>query len=124
MAKQPFTPDGVQAKVAELYALPDNELFDHADDVRNNFKGWMNANFDLSADQQAYMNTLNEDWIDLASCQLKISFKTKQPIYLAPVFGGGEWASKLAGSHYDMDCTSKEALLAGTGELTFYFKYD
>lgn len=124
MAKQPFTPSGVQAKVAELYALPPGDLLTHANQVGSDFKGWMTANFILSTDQQDYMDTINEDWIDLTSVVLKMAIKKKRPIILEPIVGGGSWASKLVGFTNDMDSTNKDGVFEITGTLTFYITYE
>ncbi|SDE87297.1 hypothetical protein SAMN05216464_110136 [Mucilaginibacter pineti] len=55
MTKQLFTPAGVQAKVAELYALPDANLQREAGLMRADFRSWLNTNFSLDTKQAAYL---------------------------------------------------------------------
>lgn len=63
MEKQPFTPQGVEQKTAELYALSDSQLKTQADLVRANLRTWVKDNFILNAGQVAYLDSMDNDWI-------------------------------------------------------------
>ncbi len=55
MPKQPFTPDGLNAKRMELYALSDAALAAQAKILAADFKTFMSENFTFSTGQAAYL---------------------------------------------------------------------
>jgi hypothetical protein len=67
MAKQPFTSTGVQAKLAEIYALPDSGLLAQVADIRADFKAWISDNFLLDTAQSTYLAGIDQKFILQAS---------------------------------------------------------
>jgi len=80
MAQQPFTTDGVTAKQAELNALSDSDLAVQADQIRNNFQGWMQSNFTLDAAQTASLNGLDPDFLNYTSFVVSYAVNHRLPI--------------------------------------------
>src|ERR1700744_4519113 len=82
MALQPFTPDGVNAKISELYALPDADLQAQAGEVRNDFNTWLADNFDLDAAQQSYFDTMDSRWKQFTADNASFAIANRRPVTL------------------------------------------
>lgn len=121
MPQQPFTPAGVQAKFAELYALSDNDLNAQADLVRTSFRTWIPDNFLLNGDQLIYLDNLSEDWVRLSASQLAFAITYRLPVILVVPEPSG--ASKLIGSSSDMQAYDNNGIVEATGSLTFTIAY-
>jgi len=93
MAQQPFTPAGVQAKLDELYVLPDASLYFEADQVRDDFRNWMKANFSLTTEQDAYLDALPGDFVTPTAFDTSMAIRHRRPITLTQL--GTVSASKL-----------------------------
>lgn len=59
MIIQPFTPTGLSAKLAELYALTDADLLTQAKLIANDFKSFMGTNFSFTSDQAIYLGSFD-----------------------------------------------------------------
>ncbi len=94
MPVQPFTPSGVDLKVSELYALPDNQLFLEADQIRDSFINWVNGNFSLTNDQSGYLNQMDVQFRDYLAQQLSVGVRFRIPIVLQVVGIIGNITSK------------------------------
>jgi hypothetical protein len=122
MPSQPLTPAGVQAKIAELYALPDTQLAAQADLVRTNFRDWVADNFTLSTEQLSHLDDLNEQWVQLAACQTAFAMNYRLSIeFVVPTPSG---ASKLIGSSSDMRVYDNGGAIEAEGGLTFSIEYE
>lgn len=55
MTVQPFTPDGVNDKQTELYALSDAALLAEAQALTANLATWLNTHFSLTPQQETYL---------------------------------------------------------------------
>lgn len=82
MPLQPLTPTGVQNKLSELYALPDNLLFIEADAIQNNFSTWMKNNFSLSTEQKNFLDGMNDNALDYFGYQCGFCFTHRLDISL------------------------------------------
>lgn len=122
MQQVPFTPQGVQDKQAELYALPDSTLLTQANLVRTQFRQWVKDNFTLNTEQSAYLDSINEGWIRLASCQAGFAIESRLPIALIkpPVSG----ASKLIRTNGNLEATHGPGGPGKGGTLTFEIIYE
>lgn len=119
MAQQPFTPVGVQAKLDELYLLPDASLYFEADQVRDDFRNWMKANFSLTTEQDAYLDALPADFITPTAFDTSMAIRYRRPITLTQL--GPVSASKLVRTspalEYTYDPVSGVSV-AGTVSIT------
>ncbi len=78
--KQPFTEDGVNNKIAEVYALDNVALNAEADLLEADLAAWMNANFTLTPEQATYLSDLSTDSINYLSERLAFCFRHRVPI--------------------------------------------
>ncbi|MCX2429579.1 hypothetical protein [Pedobacter sp. GR22-10] len=85
MALYPFTPEGVQAKQKELYALDGKELTNQAVVISRDARAWVLNNFKLTDEQAAYYKSIPDDFNYLLGWQLASNVIGKQPIKLEPV---------------------------------------
>jgi hypothetical protein len=82
MAKQPFTPTGVSAKLQELYALSDTNLSTQANLISSNFRGWMSDNFSLDTKQATYLAGIDTQFIDYAATVTATAVQSRLPVNL------------------------------------------
>ena len=82
MTQQPFTPEGVARKQAELNSLSPGDLNTQANLVQDHFKDWVRDNFSLTADQDHYVENMNEEFLGFLSTELSGSIRIKTPITL------------------------------------------
>jgi len=85
MALYPFTPEGVQAKQKELYALDGKELTRQAVVISQDARSWVQNNFKLTDEQAQYYKSLPDDFNYLLGWQLAANVIGRQPIILEPV---------------------------------------
>lgn len=82
MTQEPFTSAGVQQKITDLYALPDNQLNDEAALVRADFPTWLKDNFILSNAQETYLDNMDAPFIESAACDTATAMEFRLPITL------------------------------------------
>lgn len=113
MAQQPFTTDGVNKKLHELYQLSDADLLLQVRAIYSDLTAWINTNFTLTSQQQTYLSSapplVRSNWAGMAgaavSSRRPILMKapptygpprrTKQIIW--DVFGGLNWFPPVSG---------------------------
>lgn len=114
MAQQPFTTDGVNKKLQELYRLPDADLVQQVRGIYSDFSAWINLNFTLTTQQQTYMSSapalVRHNWAGIVGAAVS---GRKQIIMKAPpqygpprrtkqiiwgVFGGLQWFPPVSGT--------------------------
>lgn len=78
--KQPFTEDGVNNKISELYGLDNAALDAEADLLEADFNAWMNANFTLTSEQSTYLSDMGTDTISYLSERLSFCFRHRVTI--------------------------------------------
>lgn len=95
MSKFPFTTEGVQDKLVELYALSDEELHLQADKIEVLFQDWMDDNFFLSTAQKTFMSNMKEEVINYYASQCALCFRHRLSITLnyplPPAPGYAKW---------------------------------
>lgn len=91
MEKRPFTPQGLQDLINQLYALPDAELQSEATAIGIDFTLWTNNHFTLSSQQVDFLNAIDERFIAAAASNCNPShyplteYQDSNPgIYTAP----------------------------------------
>lgn len=73
MATQPpFTLDGANAKVKELYAMRDTDLQTQTKQIGADLRGWVISNFALDSKQLAYLNGIDSRFIDSAGPMIAV----------------------------------------------------
>lgn len=82
MAKLPLTPEGVQKKQEELYNLSDEELLKISTEISRDVRGWLLANFDVSAEQEDYIKSMSENFALFQGCQFASGTIGRMPIRL------------------------------------------
>lgn len=82
MEKQPFTPNGIQAKQTELYALPTAQFNAEIKLIVDNFKSWLINNFSFDSNQLTYVSGMDDDFLDSVALQSALCLKNKLPITL------------------------------------------
>lgn len=78
----PFSPEGVQDLLTQLYALPDPDLALEATAISTDFKLWIAANFVLSADQLSYLNAISGSVTNYYGQQCSFCFENRLEIIL------------------------------------------
>ncbi|TRW21945.1 hypothetical protein FMM05_19340 [Flavobacterium zepuense] len=94
MAQELFTPDGMAAKVAELYALNQTQLNAQANLIQSSFKDWVDDNFTLTTDQAAYLSGLNGTFLTELTNATSDSVRKRHSIKLS-TSGDGTVGSKF-----------------------------
>jgi len=59
MAKQPFTPAGLEDKLTELYALTDADLLLEAQSLSSDLQSFLNDHFTLSGEEENYISSMD-----------------------------------------------------------------
>lgn len=73
--KSPFTPAGVDQRIAHIYAQDDASVEQEALAVETDLFAWMQDNFLLDPSQVAYMLSLGEGFAQSVGQQLAFSFR-------------------------------------------------
>ena len=121
MAQQPFTPAGVDAKQAELYALSDSQLAGQAALIKSDLRSWVNTNFTLNANQQSYLTNIDNRWITYSGDLLSFVIGNRLKI----IFGdpGNPTALKLIRMPNTVTATWDGTNFTAGGTLTIQVVY-
>lgn len=121
----PFTPQGVQDKLEELYALSDPALFAQADAIEADFSSWIVSNFSLSTEQASFLDDINKEALNYFGSQCALCFRHRLPItlvYPAPPTTPGY--AKLPETSNTIKVNADNAgNIEVTGSLTFTMIY-
>lgn len=82
MLKLPFTPQGVQDLLSQIYALPDIQLQNESAAAAANFRLWISSNFLLEASQQIYLEAIDDQFIASAATEVSYFIQNRYPIEL------------------------------------------
>src|SRR5690606_5810465 len=123
MTLYPFTPEGVQSKLAQLYALSDELLSIEANEIELDFVEWMKDNFDLSTDQQDFLDNINEDAINYYGSQCALCFRHRLDIILIYPNPTPGYAKYPETSNNIKVITDDQGNMEVTGSLTFTMTY-
>jgi len=123
MPLHPFTPQGVQDKLKQLYALPDAELFLEASYIEVGFVDWIEKNFSLNSTQSNFLNSIKEEAINYYGSQCALCFRHRLDIiliYPIPTPGYSKWPETSNTIQITADDTGQ---IEVTGSLTFTMTY-
>jgi hypothetical protein len=82
MPQRPFSPEGVQQKMSDLYALNDADLTLQANLVESDFRQWIADNFSLDTTQSAFLNNTDDRFIAHASGTSSLAIRNRLSIIL------------------------------------------
>lgn len=82
MPKQAFTPAGVLQKTADLYALPQPDLDIEAGLARADLRLWTKDNFTLSISQEAWLDSIDNRFINYLAFQVGFALENRLDIIL------------------------------------------
>jgi len=124
MSKFPFTTEGVQDILVELYALPDEDLNLQADRIEVFFKDWMDEHFILSTSQKDFMNSMKEEAVNYFGSQCALCFRHRLGIVLnyplPPTPGYAKWPESSNTIKVSAD---DQGNILVSGSLTFTMLY-
>ena len=124
--KQPFTEDGVNSKIAEVYALDNAALKVEADLLQADLTAWMNANFILTTEQELYLSSLSTDTINYLSERLSFCFRHRLPIVFSkpvPTSPGYVKWSETKDKTKTRSNASGNFEVSGSFELSIVYEY-
>jgi len=124
MSKFPFTTEGVQDKLVELYALPDEDLNLQADRIEVFFRDWMDEHFILSSSQKDFMNSMKDEAVNYFGSQCALCFRHRLSILLnyplPPAPGYAKWPESSNTIKVSAD---NQGNILVSGSLTFTMLY-
>jgi hypothetical protein len=82
MNKLPFTQEGVNQLLQDLYSLPASELKDQSILVHYDFKNWVIDRFDFTSDQINFLYGLPEESVSFMASNASFAIANKLPIVL------------------------------------------
>lgn len=121
--KQDLTPDGVAAKIAEIYAMTTVNRLAQASAVESRFKTWVSDNFNLSTDQTTFLTGISSSAASNYGYNCGICFRNLLEIALiapAPKPGATKW---LQLTNNILVATNGSGAYEATGSLTFAYEY-
>lgn len=125
MKKYDLTEQGASDKLAELYALSNSALAIQAAAIAVDFKGWMKNNFNLTTEQEDYIDGMNTTASLHFGSQCSTCFLFRLNInldYPAPPVtpGYGKWVELQSSM---VIATDGNGAVTADGELTFAVSY-
>lgn len=124
--KQDLTPDGVAAKLAEIYAMTRANRLAEASDVEANFNGWVTVNFNLTTEQATFLSGIAVPAADLYGSNCGTCFRQQLQIALAaprppkPLDHATKW---LKMTNNILTSTNASGELEYSGSLLFEYEY-
>ncbi|WLD24354.1 hypothetical protein NU10_02820 [Flavobacterium dauae] len=80
MARVPLTTAGVLQKQEELFALAQPELDAQAASLTTDFRLWVSDNFELTPQEQGFLDSADDNFIRLLSSVVFVSVRNRLPI--------------------------------------------
>jgi hypothetical protein len=124
MTQQPFTPDGVHAKIQELYALADGTLLKQADLISADFKSWIIGNFLLNPEEITFMNKMDTRFAGYCGTVTAAGVGHRLPVSINYPDPPSSYSSKyiiIIPKHIPKYDTMAGYTITGTLEFTFGF---
>lgn len=126
MTKQPFTPDGVKLKTTELYALNSADLKAQSRLIATQFITWVTDNFNLTTDQDNYLNGMDGDYLTFLSGELSSAVGSQLPVTL--ITSGDPPSGDTGSKRFETKSTITRVIDAGavkgaTGSVTIQVSY-
>lgn len=76
----PFSELGVDELFEDLYNLSQSLLDAEASDAKGDFKGWIESKFDLSIEQQNFLDGLNQEWLEYNGMIVSVAMRSRQSV--------------------------------------------
>lgn len=121
--KQNLTPDGVAAKIAEIYAMTTPNRNAEATAVETSFKTWISDNFNLDTDQTTYLSGISSAAASNFGLNCGIAFRNMLQIALitpTPRTPPTKW---LKMTNNILIATDENGAYEATGSLIFAYEY-
>nr|WP_121272127.1 hypothetical protein [Pedobacter schmidteae] len=121
--KQNLTPDGVSAKIAEVYAMTTVNRLAEATAIETSFKTWMSDNFNLTTDQTTFLSGTSSTAASEYGKNCGIAFRNMLEIALivpTPRTPPTKW---LKMTNNILIATNGSGAFEATGSLTFAYEY-
>lgn len=67
MPQRPFSPEGVQEKMTDLFQLSNSALLAQASLAQSDFRQWVKDNFTLDSAQTTYLDNIDDRFIEQAA---------------------------------------------------------
>lgn len=121
-----FTPIGVAAQLADLYAMTSAQLEIEADAVKADLRTWILDHFTLTNSQKTYLNSIPDRAVKSFADQISFCFSYKLNISLIyPDPPAGAARSKYVESQSSTKITTGSNVdPTATGELVFEIRYE
>lgn len=124
MAKYPFTPDGVKAKVTELFQLSDEERTVQAEAVWRDLRLWLRSSFSLIPAQDKYLAEMDDGFLSYIASNLGIAIQNKIDIKMDNTPIKDPWIAKWITVVVNFDLRYQpKAAISGDGQLVIMINY-
>jgi hypothetical protein len=124
MAKYPFTPDGVKAKVTELFRLSDEERTVQAEAVWRDLRSWLRESFTLVPAQDKYLAEMDDGFLSYIASNLGIAIQNKIDIKMDNTPIKDPWIAKWITVVVNFDLRYQpKAAISGDGQLVIMINY-
>lgn len=124
MDTYPLTPQGVEDFQEELYAMTSGQIEDQADDITADFRAYVKSHFNLSAEQEDFLDGINDRSVKYYGSLCAICFVKKLTINLVYPAPPGPGYGKWTGSEDEVETQcNKLGDLEATGSVTFTMSY-
>ncbi|WP_461791371.1 hypothetical protein [Pedobacter sp.] len=121
--KQNLTPDGVAAKIAEIYAMTTTNRLAEASAVESSFKTWVSDNFNLSTDQATFLSGTSSSAASNYGYNCGICFRNMLQIALIVPPHRDQSTKWLKLNNNIIVGTNAAGAYEATGSLTFEYEY-
>lgn len=121
--KQNLTPDGVSAKMAELYAMSTVDRLAEATAVETSFRTWASDNFNLTTAQVTYLTGMSNTAVDNYGSNCGLCFRNMLEIALIVPPHRDQSTKWLKMTNNILIATNASGGLEITGSLTFSMEY-
>ncbi len=119
-----MTTEGVDAMQKELYTFPDAMLQDQADQITNDFRGWLIENFTLDDKQVNYLSGLEDNFISYCGSVTGTAVRARLPIGLDyPSPPSRPFSSKYIKVDNNVTLPDPSHPESATGSLSFLITY-
>jgi len=124
MDTYPLTPQGAEDFQTELYAMTPSEIEDQADDIAADFKTYMKDHFNLTTDQEDFVDGMSRRVATYYGALCAICFEKALTINLVYPAPPGPGYGKWTGSEDEVETQcNKLGDWEATGSVTFTMSY-
>lgn len=126
MEKYQFSKVGMNAMLADVYALHDESVSAFADEMAKDFKHWAITYFAFTESQLRDLSQLNEQWAAFLASQGSFAIRNRRPIQLIKPTDimSGSFGDKLVKFSSSLSAVSnREGSFCTGGELVIEVSY-